>query len=56
MNLARRSSSTSPPAKAADSAVSGLNTGLTQLTRTWSGANSAAIDLLISTTAPLLAL
>jgi hypothetical protein len=42
-----------PPAKSAESAVSGLNTGLTQLTRTLSGPNSAAIDFDIVITAPL---
>ena len=35
------SSVSAPPAKSADSAVSGLNTGLTQLTRILSGPNSA---------------
>jgi hypothetical protein len=47
------SSVTAPPAKSADSAVSGLNTGFTQFTRTLSGPNSAAIDLDIRITAPL---
>ena len=51
-NLARRASSTGPPANSADSAVSGLNTGLMQLTRMLSGPSSAAIDLLVVITAP----
>ena len=46
------SSLSEPPAKSAESAVSGLNTGLTQLTRTLSGPNSAAIDLESVITAP----
>src|SRR5688572_19803217 len=47
------SSVTAPPANSADSAVSGLNTGLTQFTRTLSGPNSPAIDLDSRITAPL---
>src|SRR6218665_2140048 len=52
-NLARRVSSTGPPAKSADRPVSGLNTGLMQFTRMLSGPSSAAIDLLVVMTAPL---
>src|SRR4249920_1045009 len=52
-NALRASSVTAPPANSADRAVSGLKTGLTQLTRTLSGPNSAAMDLLIRMTAPL---
>src|SRR5690349_760349 len=42
-----------PPANSAESAVSGLNTGFTQLTRILSGPNSAAIDLESTITAAL---
>src|SRR3569833_184328 len=52
-NFARRASSTGPPANSADRPVSGLNTGLMQLTRMFSGPNSAASDLLVVITAPL---
>src|SRR5690606_27353309 len=52
-NFARRASSTGPPANSADRPVSGLNTGLMQLTRMLSGPSSAAIDLLVVMTAPL---
>src|SRR5687767_4725091 len=52
-NLARRASSTGPPANSADKPVSGLNTGLMQFTRMLSGPNSAASDLLVVITAPL---
>src|SRR5690349_5953597 len=38
------SSVSAPPANSAESEVSGLNTGFTQLTRMRSGPNSAAID------------
>src|SRR4051812_38987830 len=51
-NFARRASSTGPPANSADKPVSGLKTGLMQLTRMLSGPNSAASDLLIVITAP----
>ena len=47
------SSVTAPPAKSADSAVSGLNTGFTQFTRMRSLPNSPAIDFVITITAPL---
>src|SRR5712692_978711 len=46
------SSVTAPPANSADSAVSGLKTGLTQFTRMRSGPNSAAMDFDITITAP----
>src|SRR6476660_7661576 len=55
-NLARCSSVISPPMKEVDSAVSGLNTGLMQLTRILSGPSSTAIDLLVPITADLLPL
>src|SRR6059058_4990330 len=51
-NFARRASSTGPPANSAERPVSGLNTGLMQLTRMLSGPNSAASDLLVVITAP----
>src|SRR6218665_1692058 len=46
-NLARRVSSTGPPAKSADRPGSGLNTGVMQFTRVLSGPRSAAIHLLV---------
>src|SRR6218665_2418146 len=51
-NLARRVSSTGPPAKSADRPVSGLNTGVMQFTRMLSGPRLGAIDLLVGVTGP----
>src|SRR3954463_4111201 len=52
MNLRFISSVTAPPANSAESPVSGLKTGFTQLTRILSGPNSAAIDFERTITAP----
>src|SRR6218665_420456 len=46
-NLARRVSSTGPPAKSADRPVSGVNTGVMQFTRMLSGPSWGAIPLLV---------
>src|SRR5674476_995853 len=51
-NFAMRSSVSGPPANSVASPVSGLKTGLMQLTRMLSGPSSAARDLEMVITAP----